>query len=177
VTEYFEPMKKKAAEAHKEICAKEKAELAPIANAEAYLRAGMNTYLQEQERIRQEAEQKARREAEEVARKEREKLEAQAAKAAEKGKEEKAAELLEKAADVYVKPVAVVAPVVQGTTATKLVVEVADMRAFLKAIVEGNFAPTMVEIKPAKLDAWAKANQIERFPGLRIEKTKIAVIR
>lgn len=183
-TEWFAPIKKKAHDAWKEITAKEKDALAPLEQAEAHVRGQMNRYAQEQERIRQEEERKARLAAEEAARKEREKLEAQALKALESGKEEKAEALMEKAEDVYVAPVTVVstvAPIKTGNAHTtlvqKTVVEVTDLKSFVAALVSNGSALTMLEVKPAKLDAWVKSNAVERFPGLRIERTQCVAVR
>lgn len=184
ITDFFGPMKKKAHEAHKEISTKEKEALAPLVEAESLVRLRMNTFLQEQERKRREQERKELLAAQLKAKKEKEALEKRALAAMESGKEEKAEDLIEQAEDVYAAPIstpAAVAPIRTGETLTtmadKLAVEVTDLPAFLKALVEGGSACTMVKIGQRELTAWAKANAIDRFPGLRIEKTKVAVIR
>lgn len=183
IEDFFSPMKKRAHEAWKAICDSEKEHLAPIDQADAELRKVMNFYLQEQERSRREEEARLRREAEERARKEQERLLAQAAKAEAKGQAEKAEALLERAEDVYVAPVAVAAQTsVKTGSATgygqkDLSVTVVDLKAFVKALIEQNSALTMLDVKPAALKAWAKANEIRRFPGLAIEETVSARIR
>jgi hypothetical protein len=179
ITDYFAPMKKAAHDAHKAITKKESDELGPVKEALDIVRRTMNIWVQEQERIRKEAERKARMEAEEAARKERERLEAQAMKAMEKGKDEKAEELLDRAENVYAAPVTV-APVVDKTVRTEsgnitqareLQVTVTDAKAFIAELVKRNMAPTMVEIKPMALKSWVKANGLEAFPGLHINQT------
>ena len=179
IVDYFAPIKKAAHDAHKAITAKESAELKPVDEAIAILRDTMNVFTREQERIRQEAERKARLAAEEDARKEREKLLAAAVKAEEKGKDERAEELLEQAEMVYAAPVTV-APTVAKTVATEAgnitqaveyQISVTDMKAFIAELTKRNLMPTMLEAKTAPLKAWVKANGFEQFPGLSINKT------
>lgn len=179
IVDYFAPMKKAAHDAHKAITKKEAEELAPVKEAMEVVRKTMNVYIQEQDRIRKEAERKAQLAAEEEARKEREKLLAQAEKAIDKGKDEKAEALLEQAENVYAAPV-MVAPVVEKTIKTEsgnitqakeLQITVTDAKAFLAEIVKRNMAPTMIEIKAGPLKAWVKANGFESFPGLHINQT------
>lgn len=184
VKDYFNPLKTSAHKTWKEICLKENQELDPITRAEDFVRTRMNSYLAEEERKRQEIERRRIAEEEERARKEREKLEAQAKKAEAAGKVDKAEDLREKAADVYVAPVTVAPTTGAAKTDTahvltqdKLIVEVADLKAFLAALIAQGSAMTMIEVKQTKLEAWAKANGVEKFPGLRIETTKIAVVR
>ena len=179
ITDYFAPMKKAAHEAHKAITKKESDELAPVEEAMEVVRKTMNIYIQEQDRIRKEAERKAQAEAEEVARKERERLEKQALAAMEKGKDEKAESLMEKAEAVYAAPVTI-EPVVEKTVHTasgnitqtkELQITITDAKAFIAELVKRNVAPTMIDIKPGPLKAWVKANAIESFPGLHINQT------
>lgn len=184
VTDWFGPMKKKAHEAWKEICARENTTLKPIEEADCFVRGKMNRFLAEQEKERQEAERKARVAAENAARKEREKLERQAEKALESGKIEKAESLLEQAEYVYAEPVQVeseIKPVKTDTAhvgmATETVVDVVDLKAFVAALVAQKSAMTMLDVKAAKLKAWVKSNGVESFPGLVIKTTKVARIR
>lgn len=179
ITDFFEPMRVKAKEAYDMVLAKKNEELAPVAEAMAMVRKTMNVFVQEQERIRQERERKLREEEQERARKERERLEKQAAKAEEKGQDEKAEDLREKAEQTYAAPVTV-APTIDKNVKTsagnivqskEIKVEVTDMKAFLRAIVEQNVNPTMVSIGAGPLKAWVKANGLENFPGLHIERT------
>jgi len=85
VVEFFSDSKRKAAEAHKAICANEKAMLSPLENAETIVKRKIGTWIDAQTRLRIEAERKAAAEAA--------KLQAQAEKAMKKGNEEKAEEL------------------------------------------------------------------------------------
>ena len=93
VTAFFKPMKDSAHQAHKAICDREKAMLAPLKNAEAAIKRSMSTYHQEQERRRKELEEAARREADA----ERERLLALAQKHEENGEAEEAERALSEA--------------------------------------------------------------------------------
>lgn len=184
IVDFFKPLKEAAHQAHKAITRKEAEELSPVKEAMDTLRLSMNKFLQEQERIRQEEERKARLAAAEAARKEEERLLALAAKAEEKGKVEKAEELLERAENVYVAPVTV-APKVETAKfeggnvgqVKEIQITVTDLKAFLSELVKRNMAPTMIEVKAAPLKAWVKANALQNFPGLAIVETVAARIR
>lgn len=179
ITEYFEPLRVAAKVNYDAILKKKNDELAPVTEAMTIVRSTINVYIQEQERIRQEAERKARVESEEAARKEREKLLAQAEKAIEKGKDERAESLLDKADNVYAEPVSVVATVEKTvrtesgniTQAKETQITVVDMKAFISELIKRNSAMTMIEVKAGPLKAWVKANAIESFPGLTIKQT------
>jgi len=67
VTAFFEPMKKAANKAHREICAREKEMLSPLSNAERTLKETMGRYIERVERERRKAEEEARRIAQEEA--------------------------------------------------------------------------------------------------------------
>lgn len=68
VVDFFKPMKDAAYQAHKAICDREKAMLAPLKAAEQALKQTMGDYSMEQERKRREAEEAVRKAAEEEAR-------------------------------------------------------------------------------------------------------------
>lgn len=184
IVDFFAPLKKAAHEAHKAITKKEADELSPVREAMDTVRKTMNDFLQEQERIRREEERKARLAAEEAARKEQERLLAQAAKAEEKGKSEKAEELLEQAENVYVAPVTV-APKVETAKfdggnvgqVKELQVSVTDIKAFISELVKRNMAPTMIDVKAGALKSWVKANDLKAFPGLHINETVSVRVR
>ena len=184
ITDFFGPMKKKAFEAHKLISTKEKETLAPLDKAEAFVRGRMNVFLTEQERIRVADERKALLKAQEEERKEKKRLEQRAEKALESGKDEKAEALLEEAEDVYVAPVETIRTIAPVKTATahvgmrdKLVVQVLDLKVFVKELCAKDSALSFLKVEQKTLEAWVKSNEIERFAGLRIEKTKVANIR
>lgn len=182
--DYFAPMKDAAHAAHKAICEKENESLRPLTEVEKTLRDRMGVYATEQERIRA-AEERRLREAEEArAAAERKKLEEAAAKAEAKGKDERAEALREKAEAVYVAPVSVastVAPVKTDSFSVGMVdqlnIDVTDLKAFVKALVEQNSALSMIDVKTGPLAAWVKANQIKAFPGLSIVVTKVPRVR
>ena len=184
IAAFFAPLKKAAHEAHKAITKKEADELSPVREAMDTVRKTMNEFLQEQERVRREEERKARIAAEEAARKEQERLLAQAAKAEEKGKAEKAEELFEQAENVYVTPVTV-APKVETAKfeggnvgqVKELQVSVTDVKAFIAELVKRNMSPTMIDVKAGALKSWVKANGLQSFPGLHINETVSVRVR
>lgn len=180
IVDYFAPLKKAAHEAHKAITTKESGELKPVDEAIAILRDSMNTFSREQERLRLEAQRKAEAEAKAAADKEREKLLTQAVTAEEKGKNDKAESLLERAENVYVAPVTV-APTVAKTVATtagnitqarEVTATVTDIKLFLAAMIQQNPAALagIVDIKVGPLKAFVKANGLEQYPGLSIQR-------
>lgn len=61
VTQFFKPMKDDAYRAHKTICDREKAMLAPLRNAEQMVKRAMNLYTEAQERRRREEEEALRK--------------------------------------------------------------------------------------------------------------------
>ncbi len=100
VADLFDPVVKKAHEAHKAATEARKKLIDPLDEAERAIKMAMGTYDQEQRRLAAAEEARLRAEAEAKAAAERAKLEAQAEKALEKGNEEKAAALLERAETV-----------------------------------------------------------------------------
>lgn len=181
IIDYFEPLRVNAKAAYDSVLEKKNSELGPVKEAMDAVRKIMNDYIQEQERIRQEQERKARAEAEEAARKEKERLERQALAAMEKGKEEKAESLMEKAENVYAAPVTV-APVVAKTVATsngnivqakELKITVVNQAAFLKALLENNpgAVAAIIKIGDGPLKSFIKSNGFDKYPGLIIEQT------
>lgn len=86
VAEFFAPMKKRASDAHKEICAREKMMLSPLQAAEKELKNKMGTFRMEEDRRRREAEEQARRAAQE----EQRRKEAEAMALADQGREDEA---------------------------------------------------------------------------------------
>ena len=93
VAEFFAPMKKRASDAHKEICAREKMMLSPLQAAEKELKNKRGTYRLEEDRRRQEAEEAARR----AALEEQRRKEAEALALAEQGREDEAMSALAEA--------------------------------------------------------------------------------
>ena len=180
ITEYFEPLRIAAKANYDAVLKKKNDELAPVTEAMGIVRTSMNTYLQEQDRIRREEERKARIAAEEVAKKERERLEAQALKAMEKGKDEKAESLMEKAENVYAAPVNI-APVVDKTirTAAGNITQAKDIKVtvmqlipFLLELCEKNpgAVPNLIKVNDGPLKAFVKTNGLRAFKGLVIEE-------
>ena len=156
VTDFFAEPKKKAAEAHKSICAMEKQMLAPVETRITALRiATQNWYAAEQARIAAE-EERRRKEAEEMA-----KL---AAEAEEQGDTDTAAEAVMEAALAEAK--VTVMPKCAGTA----------MRELWKAVVtDPDKVPReYLIVNQSALDALAKATKGSiTIPGVRFEKTYV----
>lgn len=186
IVAFFEPMKKSTHEAWKSVCNKENEARKPITEADAIVSKKRTVWYDEQERIRKEAEAKAQREAEEAAKKERDRLLSLAVKADEKGKDEKAEDLLEQAEQVYVEPV-FVAPVVAktvkldgGGSATRIKdveVIVVNPLLLIQEIAAGRVPITVIEVKPGVLKTWVKATDSKQVPGLAIRETSREAVR
>jgi vacuolar-type H+-ATPase subunit I/STV1 len=185
ILDFFAPMKKSTHEAWKSVCSRENEALAPIKEADALLRKNMTRFIDEQEHIRREEQRKLEEAAREAARKEQERLLAQAAKADEKGKADKAEDLLERAENVYVAPVFVPAAVDKTVTInngsvtrkTDLVITVTDLKALCGEVFAGRVPTTVLEAKPGALKSWAKINQVKQCPGLVIQETSTISVR
>ena len=150
---------------HRRLCDIKNRIVEPFQTASKYLRSQVSTYQTRLMLERQEAERKARIENEEKARKEQEKILAQAAKAEDQGKTGKAEELLEKAEQVYVEPVAIQAPektqqIANGAMTTKVDVEVTvvTVRDLCRAIADGKAPETLVKVEMGKVKTWVKLN-------------------
>lgn len=185
VDEAFNENIKKAHDLHKSLLAEKAKHMQPLQQAETAIKTAMLRWrLEEETRRRQE---QAR--LEEEARKEREKLEARAAKAAEKGKEEKAAELRVQAQTVATPVLATTTPKLQGistretykatvTSKAKLIEACAGGR---RVIGDPNYQGPERRVHPKVQDAvlnydQAVLNQLSRalktelaYPGVRVE--------
>ena len=92
IAETFNPIIKKAHEAHKEAVAKKKEHESPLAEAERIIKLHIGSYLEDQARIRREAEEKAQTE-EEDRQKEEDRILAEAKVLKDSGKEKEAESL------------------------------------------------------------------------------------
>jgi len=98
VNDVFDPMIKKAHEAHKEVLAQKKNFQAPLQQAERHLKSQIAPYLAEKERIRREAEERIRKErekAEQEARAEEDRKLQAALEAEEDGRTDDAYEIID----------------------------------------------------------------------------------
>jgi len=131
-------------------------------------------YYREQERKRL----KAEAEAAEKARKERERLEKRAAKAEEKGQEEKAEALRQEQEFVQHEPTAP-APVKQtanSTMRTTYAAQVADKLTLLEAVVDGTLSMELITVNMTALNAIARSQKDTfKVPGCRLVKDTTTV--
>lgn len=118
ITDYWEAPKRMAMQAHKEICGKEKAMLAPFTQAETIIKDAMKIYQRKVDDERRLAEQEARR----IQQEEAERLMAKSIKAEESGDLTRANALMAMATTVDEKPVVceVAAPKAAGISSRKV---------------------------------------------------------
>lgn len=168
IAETFDPHIDRAYKAHKELVAEKKSHEAPLVEAEGHIKRAMLGYQQEQERIRREAEAKAQEEA----RKQREKLEAQAAKAAEKGKTEKAEALQVAAASVVTPIIPPTVPKVAGiSTRITYRASVENIKALAAAVGAGTIPEMAVLPNMPFLNNQARAmKETLAYPGVKVEQ-------
>ena len=172
VVEFFKDTKDAAYKLWKMHCAKEGIYLDRVDEIRDRLNKNRSDYkleLERQERIRQD---QLRKEAEEIARKEQEKLLAQAIKAEESGKVEKAETLVIKAAEV--KPVVYIAPV-QSPPKTS---GVSDVAVWSAEVENPDLVPVKINgfmlrpIDQAMLNRIAKnSNGQTVIPGVKMVKS------
>ena len=108
VEAWFAPMIEDAFKAHKTICAKRNFYTDPLKEAEAKIKQKIGAFQMELDRVREEEERQAREAAEKQAEEARTNLLARAEKATLLGQQDKAQELLNAAAEVYVPAVPVI---------------------------------------------------------------------
>ena len=185
INAYWEEPIKKAHEAHRALTAKRGEMLKPVEDRKKVLRGKISAYLTEQERIRRAEQTRLDEERRKKEHAEREKLERAAAKAEEKGKDERAEALREKAADVYIPP-AVVVPEVEkttrmdtGTVSQKKTtrVTVTDPVAILRAVVAGSLPIGIVTINETKLKQAIELQGLKQLDGATIEEIVTAQFR
>lgn len=185
VVDYWRDPKDNAHQAWKGIVSREKEMLTPIDDARKRLASGVNQYLTE-ERRRLEAEQrKADAERRRREEEERKKIEAEAEKALDSGDESQAEKLLQEA-ESYTAPADIVQPEIEKTvhsdtgTVSQVIdvhVEVVDLPALCREIAEGRAPENLVKTELGRIKTYIKVNQLDRFPGLRIEEVVSARYR
>jgi hypothetical protein len=155
-----------AFKAHKDLVAEKKTHQSPLQTAEALIKRAMLGYQFAEEHKRREAEARAQ----EVARKERERLEAQAAKAAEKGKVEKAEALQAAAASVIAPTIAPTVQKIAGiSTRTTYRAEVVDKMELVKAVAAGTVPLNALDANMTFLNNQARAmKDTLAYPGVKV---------
>jgi hypothetical protein len=171
VTSFFEPLKKKAHEAHKALTTAEKEKLAPLVEAETHLKRGMATFQEEEERRRREEERRLQEEANRRAEEDRLALAIEAEKA---GDKESAEELL--AAPVE-------APVVVVRSETKAAgisfrenwkSRCIDIKALARGVADGTVPAMAILPNQSFLDNQARASKGEiKYPGVQTYSEKV----
>lgn len=168
IEQCFGPLKQKASEAHKLIVAEEKKQLAPLVEAESFVKRKMLGYQDEQRRIAEAEQRRLQAIADEKARKERERLEREAAAAK---KPETRERKLEEAAAVAPAPVIHVAPAtpkVAGTSVRRTwKAEVVNTEQFIQHCIARSRHDLLLPNLKA-IDAYAKAvGERAEMPGVK----------
>ena len=170
IAETFDQHIKRAHEAHKALVKEKSDAEAPLTAAEGIYKRAMLTFQQDQERRRQEEQARA----EEAARKEREKLEAQAAKAEERGKVEKAETLRAVATTIATPVIASTTPKVSGiSTRSTWRAEVTSKPDLIKAVAAGTVPMAALDPNDTFLNQQARSLKNElNYPGVKAVEEK-----
>ena len=170
----FDPIVKKAHEAHKEAVAQKKKVMEPVEQAQKIIDRKIGDFHAEQERIRKAEEDRLRKEAEEQARKEEEERRIEeAARLEQEGDSEMAEMILESpiAPPVVVIPtVQTQAPKVEGLSVTKLYkAEVFSLPQLVQAVAQGRAPIGLLEVNQTALNGMARAlKEAFSVPGCRV---------
>jgi len=173
----FDPIIKKAHEAHKEALAQKKKTIAPLSEADVAVRRAMAAYLAEQERERQ----KAEREAQEAQRKAAAELERaeqlKTAEARERARERAAAE--EQKAIQALEVVTAPKPEAEGISGSKhWSAEVHDLHALVRFISLNPGYLNLIEPNMPALNGLAKVQKEEfNLPGVRSKSEHRIAVR
>ncbi len=170
----FDPIITKAFAAHREACAQKKKVEAPLVEAEGIIKPRMAAYDDEQERKRREEEEKLRHEA--IRKAEEEQL-ADAVSAEQSGMGDLAESIIDGPA--YVPTVVVPqkpAAKVEGVSFREnWKAEVVDLKALLRAVVEGKVPANVIEPNMTVLNGLARSLKSQiNYPGVRAVCEKIA---
>ena len=170
----FDPIVKKAHEAHKEAVAQKKKVMEPVEQAQKIIDRKIGDFHAEQERIRKAEEDRLRKEAEEQARKEEEerRLE-EAARLEQEGDSAMADAILEAPIlpqPVVVPKVATQAPKVEGLSVSKIYKgEVVNLAQLIQAVAQGRAPIGLLEVNQTALNGMARAlKEAFNVPGCRV---------
>lgn len=186
VKDYWKEPKEAAFKAHKAVVAKEAEMLKPMEDQRKVIVGRISVYLTEQERIRQQeyrrlaAEQRAKEEAE------RNRLLEEAAKAEAEGSPVDAEVLLTMAEEVPVEAPPPPAPVIPQTTRTDngtvsqrrdIEVTITDVKAVLKAVIDGTVPLNVVEVSASKIKQYVKLSGLAEIPGCSIRQVVSGIFK
>lgn len=170
----FDPIVKKAHEAHKEAVAQKKKVLEPVEQAQKIIDGKIGEFHAAQERLRRAEEDRLRKEAEEQARKEEEerRLE-EAARLEQEGDSAMADAILEAPIlpqPVIVPKVATQAPKVEGLSVSKIYKgEVVNLAQLIQAVAQGRAPIGLLEVNQTALNGMARAlKEAFSVPGCRV---------
>jgi len=177
IADTFDPLAKKAHDAHKAILEQKKKAEAPLIEAEGIVKPAISRYMAEVERKRREVEDRIRKEMEREA---QERALAAAIEAEEAGAPEEEVQAIVEAPVFIPQPVAPPAPKLEGVSIRKVVkFEVTDLRALVKAIAAGQVPVEAVEPSTTVIRAQAQSLRgALRWPGVRVwEEDSVAAGR
>lgn len=171
ITTFWDPLKKKAFEAHRSLTAAEKGQLAPLVEAETYLKRGMAVYQEQEEKRRREEERRLQEEARKKAEEDRLALAIEAEQAGDKLSAE----------ELIAAPVE--APVVVVKSETKAAgvsfrdnwkARVNDLRALARGVADGTVPAMAILPNQSFLDNQARASKGEiKYPGVQSYAEKV----
>ncbi|MDA8112094.1 MAG: hypothetical protein M0T83_06550 [Nitrospiraceae bacterium] len=170
----FDPIVKKAHEAHKEAVSQKKKVMEPVEQAQKVIDRKIGDFHAEEERKRKVEEDRLRKEAEEQARKEEEDRRLQeASRLEQEGNSEMAEALLEApiAPPVVVLPkVETQAPKVEGLSVSKVYKgEVLSLPQLVQAVAQGRAPIGLIEVNQTALNGMARAlKEAFSVPGCRV---------
>lgn len=171
VASFFEPLKKKAHEAHKALTTAEKEKLAPLVDAETHLKRGMAAWQEEEEKRRREEERRLQEEARKKAEEERLAL---AVQAEESGDVASAEELLAAPVETPLVIVKAETKVAGVSFRENWKATVTDLRALALGVAEGSVPPMAILPNVSFLDGQARALKGQlSYPGVKTYAEKV----
>jgi hypothetical protein len=175
IIDYWEPTKKAAHEAHKKILERENEMLNPIKAVREDITGKISVYLTAKRIREQEEQRKAEAERQKAEAEERARIEAERVQAEAEGREEDAKALEAAAEMVHIPVVVTESPKTNkmdaGMVITKeeIKITVTDKKALIEELIKREVLGP-IEIKPGELKSYIKVMQLDRFPGLEIQK-------
>lgn len=174
IEKYHKPHIDNAHKAHKDLVKAMKELTEPLKKAEDWIKRQIVDYNREIERVRLEAAIKAQKEAEEKLRQEKERLDKIAMEAAEKNDEsafEEATQESESITEQDFTPVQQPKEAMPTGVSTRKnwQVEITDLKALIKAVMEGHAPENFIIANEKAIKQWAKAvGDTQKIPGIKV---------
>lgn len=175
IAEWFSPMKKKASDAHREICDKERATLAPVNDDELRIKVALSKFRDEQERKRLEEQRRLEREQ----REREEQLRLEQAAELERAAQQTGDVSLQEAAEQLIEAPITVAPVTPYTPPAPKVEGLSYRETWKFEIINTNLVPRQYLMPDEKAIGRVVSGLKDRttIPGVRVYCEKTPVTR